>query len=127
MLRLIKELSIVGMGGFMGAILRYLVSGWAQTLSKSGFPFGTLAVNLIGSFVLGFVTGLSRHVIISPEIRMLVGIGMLGAFTTFSTFSYETMMLLREGAFLNAFLNIGVSLLAGLILVYLGYITGRAV
>jgi CrcB protein len=122
-----KELIVVGFGGFVGAICRYAVSGWAQKLSNSHFPFGTLAVNGIGSLIIGFMAGVSQHAVISPEVRLFIGIGLLGAFTTFSTFSYETMMLLRSGSVLEAFLNILVSVSLGLLLVYLGYIAGRAI
>jgi fluoride exporter len=123
----IKELLIVGCGGFFGAICRYLVSGWAQTFFKSPFPFGTLTVNSIGSLLLGFIAGLSQTAIISPQLRMFIAIGLLGAFTTFSTFSYETMMLLRSQSYVEAFLNIAISLILGIILVYIGFIVGQVV
>lgn len=122
-----KELMVVGCGGFVGAILRYVVAGWAQNLSNSHFPFGTLAVNSIGSLVIGVVLGLFQHAAIAPEIRLFVSIGLLGAFTTFSTFSYETMMLLRTGSLMGAFLNVMVSVSVGLAAVYAGYVIGRAI
>lgn len=122
-----KELIIVGFGGFVGAISRYLVSGWVQNLSNSQFPFGTLAVNSIGSLIIGLLAGIFQHAIIPPEIRLFATIGLLGAFTTFSTFSYETMMLVRSGVPWEALLNIIVSLVLGLILVYLGFVLGQAV
>ena len=123
----LKELIAVGCGGFLGAIFRYLVSGWAQTLSKTSFPYGTLAVNLLGSLVLGFIAGLSVKTVLAPNVRLFLSIGVLGAFTTFSTFSYETMMLLRTESFSQAFLNITVSLFFGILLVYCGYIAGQAI
>ena len=122
-----KELIIIGFGGFVGAILRYLVSGWIQNLSNSQFPFGTLTVNSIGCFIIGFLAGIFQHAIISPELRMFITIGFLGAFTTFSTFSYETMMLLKSGVPWEAFINIIVSFTMGLILVYLGYSLGQTI
>ncbi len=94
---MLKQLLFVGFGGFLGAILRFLVSGWVQRMFSSSFPYGTLAVNGLGSLLLGFLMGLSEGNIVSPQVRLLVGIGLLGAFTTFSTFSYETLMLLRGG------------------------------
>jgi CrcB protein len=121
-----KEFIVVGLGGFVGAVCRYAVSGWAQKLTNSHFPFGTLVVNSIGSLVIGFMAGLFQHAVISPEVRLFIGIGLLGAFTTFSTFSFETMMLLRSGSHLEAFLNIAAGLSLGLVLVYLGYVAGRA-
>ena len=122
-----KELIIVGLGGFVGAVSRYLVAGWVQNFSNSHFPFGTLMVNGIGSFMIGLLAGIFQHAIISPQMRLFVFIGLLGAFTTFSTFSYETMMLLRSGVIWEAFLNIIVSLILGLLLVFLGYALGQAV
>lgn len=122
-----KELIVVGLGGCVGAISRYLVAGWVQNLSNSHFPFGTLMVNSIGSFVIGLLAGISQHAVISPQMRLFLFIGLLGAFTTFSTFSYETMMLLRSGVIWEAFLNMIVSLILGLLLVYLGYAVGQAV
>ncbi len=124
---MIKQLLVVGCGGFAGAILRYLVSGWAQGLFKSGFPYGTMTVNAIGSLVLGFLAGVSQNAIVSPTVRMFLGIGLLGAFTTFSTFSYETMMLIRTGSFFEAFLNVAVSIFIGLLLVYAGFVAGQAI
>lgn len=122
-----KELIVVGFGGLVGTISRYLVAGWVQNGSNSHFPFGTLAVNSIGSFVIGLLAGIFQHAIISPEVRLFVFIGLLGAFTTFSTFSYETMMLLRSGVVWEAFLNMIVSFFLGLLLVVLGYTLGQAI
>ena len=95
---------IIGSGGAIGSILRYLVvTGVMALIEKhkgpSGFPFGTLAVNIIGCFVIGFLGGLVeyRHWF-SPETRMFLFVGVLGGFTTFSTFGYEALNLAREGA-----------------------------
>lgn len=122
-----KELLIVGCGGFVGAVLRYLVSGWVQNVMNRPFPYGTLAVNGIGSFIIGILAGVALTGAVSPNVRLFVGIGLLGAFTTFSTFSYETMMLLKSSSYLEAFLNVGVNVIVGLILVYLGYVLGQAI
>lgn len=126
-MKLIRELLIVGTGGFIGAIARYLVSGWVQKALDNPFPFGTLAVNSAGAFILGLLTGIMQNNIVSPEIRMLVGIGILGAFTTFSTFSYETLMLLRSGSVFEGILNVVVSLVLGLLFVYAGFVAGQAI
>jgi len=85
---------LVGLGGALGSIARYLASGWAQAAAKNGlFPYGTLAVNLLGCLVIGFLAQLSesRGVFI-PEARALVFVGILGGFTTFSTFGNETLI-----------------------------------
>jgi len=113
---------IVGLGGFIGSSLRYLVGGWAQQLSKSlDFPYGTLTVNLIGCFVIGFLGELAEaRGIFTSETRLLVFIGMLGGFTTFSSFGNDTLNLARSGQMLNALTNVAVNVLFGLLLVWLG-------
>lgn len=97
----------IGIGGFLGAISRFLVSKWMLLLLGSSFPYGTLTVNAIGSFLLGFLSlyfSKSFSTGELPIIGMLVG--FLGAFTTFSTFSYESILLFQEGNLLKAGLNI---------------------
>ena len=117
-----RILFIVGVGGFFGAISRYLIAGWVQDLSQSvHFPYGTLAVNVIGSFLLGFLVRYAFiHNVFSPEIRLLIFIGFLGAFTTFSTFSNETFNMLADGAMTPALMNITANVLLGLGAVWLG-------
>jgi CrcB protein len=113
---------IVGIGGFIGSALRYLVSGWAQQLSKSlDFPYGTLTVNLIGCFVIGFLGQLAEvRGIFASETRLLVFIGLLGGFTTFSSFGNDTLNLARSGQMFNALTNVAVNVIFGLLLVWLG-------
>ena len=113
---------IVGIGGFIGSALRYLVAGWAQELSQSlDFPYGTLTVNLLGCFVIGFLGQLAEvRGVFTPETRLLVFIGLLGGFTTFSSFGNDSLNLARSGQMLNAFSNIVVNVVFGLLLVWLG-------
>ncbi len=113
---------IVGLGGFIGSALRYLVGGWAQQMSKSlDFPYGTLTVNLIGCFVIGFLGQLAEaRGVFASETRLLVFIGLLGGFTTFSSFGNDTLNLARSGQMLNALTNIAVNVVFGLLLVWLG-------
>ena len=113
---------IVGLGGFIGSALRYLVGGWAQGLSKSlDFPYGTLTVNLIGCFVIGFLGELAEaRGIFASETRLLVFIGLLGGFTTFSSFGNDTVNLARSGQMLNALTNVAVNVIFGMLLVWLG-------
>ena len=113
---------IVGIGGFIGSVLRYLVSGWAQEVSKSlDFPYGTLAVNLIGCFVIGFLGQLAEaRGIFTSETRLMVFIGLLGGFTTFSSFGNDTFNLARSGQMINALTNVAVNVIFGLLLVWLG-------
>jgi len=112
---------LVGMAGFFGAVSRYLVGGWVYRMLPSSFPFGTLAVNIIGSLLLGAVFQLgTERAVLSPEVRVAIGTGFLGAFTTFSSFSLETVNLLKEGSLLLATLNVGGNVLLCLGAVMLG-------
>ncbi len=98
----------IGIGGFFGAISRFLISGWIQKLSGLFFPLGTLGVNVIGSFLIG-IAALYFEQVIAPEYRALFITGFLGALTTFSTFSYETTMLIEQSNYLRAFANIALN------------------
>jgi CrcB protein len=89
---------VVGLGGALGAVARYLATDWMRTVAGGAFPWGTLAVNVIGSFALGFVLIWLQSVAPTAQARQFVAIGFLGSFTTFSTFSYETVTLIRTGA-----------------------------
>jgi fluoride exporter len=113
---------IVGIGGFVGSVLRYLVSGWVQHLSKSlDFPYGTLAVNLIGCLLIGFLGELAEaRGVLTSETRLLVFIGLLGGFTTFSSFGNDTLNLARSGQMANSLANVAVNVVIGLLLVWLG-------
>lgn len=113
---------IVGIGGFIGSALRYLVAGWVQQVSKSlDFPYGTLAVNLLGCFVIGFLAQLAEtRGILASETRLLVFIGLLGGFTTFSSFGNETLNLARDGQMFDALTNVLANVAFGLLLVWLG-------
>ena len=123
------RLSIIGTGGFIGAVLRFVVSSWVQTRSGSiVFPFGTLAVNMIGCLVIGFLTYLvETRSLFSTETRSFVLIGLLGAFTTFSTFGNETMGLIRDSRIDLAALNAGSQVVVGVALVWLGRIIASAI
>jgi fluoride exporter len=112
----------VALGGALGSVSRYLLGTWTQSASKSiDFPYGTLAVNLIGCFVIGFLAQLAEaRGVFTPEARALVFIGILGGFTTFSSFGNDTINLFRDGEMFNAFLNIGANVIFGLALVWLG-------
>lgn len=107
---------LVGIGGFLGAILRYLVSGIASRFAE--FPTGTLVVNVIGSTVLSIFTFSS----VSDSIMYFLNMGLLGSFTTFSTFAYETFKLLEEGESMYFIMNIVLNILLCLMGVAMGYI-----
>ena len=106
----------VGLGGFFGAMLRFLISGWIQKTSGSLFPFGTLGVNVLGSFIIGFLFLYFQHINLSLHQKALLVTGLLGALTTFSTFSWETLLMLQEGywskALVNILLNVSFSMMA---------------
>lgn len=107
-------LALVALGGAAGSILRYLTDRRVQRLRDSPFPFGTLAVNVVGSFILGFLSGWLLHGAAPSSIRALVAVGFCGGLTTFSTFGYETVRLFLEKTRLYAVLNVVVTAVAGL-------------
>jgi CrcB protein len=103
-------------------VSRYLLGTWVQSVSRNiDFPYGTLTVNLIGCFVIGFLSQLAEtHGVFSPQTRAFLFIGILGGFTTFSSFANETYNLFSAGETLNALANIGANVILGLLLVWLG-------
>ena len=111
-----SKVFLVGLGGFIGSVLRYLAGGYVQQLTRSiQFPYGTLAVNVIGCFIIGFLSQLAdARGVFTVESRAFVFVGVLGGFTTFSTFGNETLNFLREGENLSALVNVGAHLLLGL-------------
>ncbi len=120
---------LVGIGGALGSIARYLTSGWVQAVTKSiDFPFGTLAVNLLGCFVIGFLAQLAEaRGAFTSESRVFIFIGVLGGFTTFSSFGNETLNLARAGEIWNALANLGANVVIGLLAVWLGRISAYLV
>jgi len=118
----VTNILLVGLGGFIGSILRYLASGYVQQSTKSiDFPYGTLAVNVIGCFIIGFLAQLAEtRGAFTSESRTFVFVGILGGFTTFSSFGNETLNLARDSQMLNAFANIGANVILGLLAVWLG-------
>jgi len=116
----------IGAGGFLGANLRYLVQQWAAGMWGPDFPYGTTIANVLGSFVIAFFMTLATgQLAISPEIRLLVAVGFLGGFTTFSSFSYETFQLISQSRWWLAALNILVDVGMGLVGVILGVMLAR--
>ncbi|MFQ5515064.1 MAG: fluoride efflux transporter CrcB [Myxococcota bacterium] len=114
---------LVGSGGFAGSLLRYALGGAVhRQLPLATFPYGTLAVNLLGCVLIGALAGLadSRQVL-TPELRTFALIGLLGGFTTFSTFGYETIAMAHDGEHLHAVANVALHLVLGLSLVWLAY------
>jgi CrcB protein len=121
-------LLLIGLGGFAGAISRYLVDGFVTDRTAGAFPLGTLAVNLSGSFVLGLLFAMTTERAILPaDIRGPVMIGFIGAYTTFSTFMLESWLLIENGSYASAVANLGGSVLLGLVAVVAGLTVGRAI
>jgi CrcB protein len=117
---------LVASGGLVGSVGRYWLTGVVQAANGSNFPVGTLAVNILGSFILGLVMTLSlERGLISAEVRILLGTGFCGGFTTMSTFSYESLALLQYGSPGGALLNIALTLALCLAAVWLGSLTAR--
>jgi len=112
----------VALGGAMGSVSRYLLGTWIQSVSHSiDFPYGTLTVNLIGCFVIGLLSQLAEaRGAFTPETRAFVFIGILGGFTTFSSFGNDTINLVRDSEMFNALANIGANVIFGLLLVWSG-------
>lgn len=119
---------IVGLGGFLGAALRFWVGGYVGERMGTRFPYGTFVVNVTGSFLLGLViTVLTENTHWNPNWRYLLPIGFVGAYTTFSTFEFETLRSIQEGQWVVAMLNVVLSVTLGFLGVWLGVITARTV
>ncbi|MDD4645764.1 MAG: fluoride efflux transporter CrcB [Bacteroidales bacterium] len=114
-------------GGAIGTLARYALAGFTHKVYSGTFPMGTLAVNLLGSFIIGFLWGISESKNISPNYRSFVFIGLLGGFTTFSTYALETMNLVRANEIRQAITNVLVTNIAGLVLVFIGFFIARGI
>jgi CrcB protein len=117
---------LIGIGGFLGANTRYLVAVWVAEHLGSVFPYGTLLINVSGSFILGFLGGaIAEGILVHPNWRLFFAIGFLGAYTTFSTFSFENFMLIQERLYLQALVNMLASVCLGLMAILGGMIVAR--
>ncbi len=122
------QLVYIGIFGALGCLSRYLVSGWTYALVGRGLPYGTLAVNIVGSFLLGLVMeGSLRSTLLSAEMRMGITVGFMGGFTTFSTFSYETFRMLEEGSLWQAGANILLNVIICVVFAALGIALARQI
>jgi CrcB protein len=116
-----KLLLLIGSGGFLGTISRYLLSRFVQNHALSSFPFGTMTVNLVGCFLIGLLFGLAdRGNVMNDEVRLFLTVGFCGGFTTFSTFANENIALLRDGNILYFALYTAISVFVGILLTYFG-------
>ena len=119
---------LVGLGSFIGGIARYVFARWVGGIVEGRFPLGTFLINVSGSFVLGFLGALlaDRAVPNANALRLAIGVGFCGGFTTFSTFEFETHALFEDGVWLTALTNMFLSLFAGLLAVRFGIVAARA-
>lgn len=119
----LRPLLFAGLGGFIGSAGRYLIGGWVHGLMPmTSFPIGTLVVNVSGCLAIGLLGGLIEvRQLFGPDLRVFLLIGILGGFTTFSSFAYETLALTRDAEFARALLNIAAQMILGLGAAWLGY------
>ena len=117
-----ERLLWVSLGSAVGGTLRYLLTAWTLRIFGGGFPYGTLAINLVGSLLIGLFLGLGN---LSPTIRVGLTVGLLGGFTTFSAFSFETLRLLQDGSWGAALLYVAASVLGGVGACFLGWTLAR--
>lgn len=115
----------VGIGGFVGAIARYMLGAYVGSRYGVRFPYGTFVINMTGCFLIGLVMALLARTTASAYWRYLVPIGFIGAYTTFSAFEYETLRAIQEGQMLTGLLNIALSVIVGFIAVWAGDALGR--
>ena len=117
-----QQILLVGAGGFLGSVLRYGMYGLVSRLPIAAFPYGTLAANLLGCLAIGLLAGLAEsRQLIGPDMRLFLFVGLLGGFTTYSAFGYETFVMARDGEHLRAAWNVGFHVVLGLTLVWWAY------
>jgi len=125
-MRILTQCLAIGLAGALGALARFAVGNACKFLFETSFPVGTLLINLSGSFILGLFLGLAgERMAVSETTRLAIAVGFVGAYTTFSTFMYETNALLESGQVYKAVANLGLSVVVGLVVVRLGVICAR--
>ena len=117
---------VIGLGGAIGTLLRYIMGGLDYRFSNGVFPISTLVVNVTGSLAIGFLWGIVDRFAIPPNVRLFIFIGVLGGYTTFSTFSLETFNLMRDGEYRIAIINMVFSVVLSVGAVFVGYIASKA-
>jgi fluoride exporter len=124
---MIKNLFLAGTGGFIGSALRFIIQVYGTRLISASWPLATFIINIAGSFLIGVIYTLSeKGNLITPEMRIFLTVGLCGGFTTFSTFSYDNLMLLKDNSIFYFLLNAGGSLFAGILAVYIGIVLTRS-
>ena len=121
-----KSILLIGTGGFAGSVARYFVSRLTLHIDFFGIPVGTLIVNMLGSYIIGLLVGISdKSTLLNADLRLLLMVGLCGGFTTVSTFSSVNLMLMHSGQFLTVLLYTGLSIFLGFTAVYFGYLTSN--
>ena len=122
-----KEILIVGIGGFAGSVSRYLIQNAVATRFITIFPIGTFAINIIGSLLIGIIFGLAdKYQWMTQEWRIFLAIGFCGSFTTFSTFAFDNLQMIKEGNYYQLFWYTSLSFILGVALAWLGFILARS-
>ena len=125
---MLRNILIVGTGGFIGSVMRYLVQVFVEKGLATTFPWGTFVANIAGSFIIGIIFALAeKGNFINSEWRLFLAVGICGGFTIFSSFAYNNLTMLKENSFGQFFWNVGGSLFFGILAVYLGIILVRAI
>ena len=125
---MLRTIFIVGAGGFIGSVMRYLVQLWVERGMSSTFPWGTFVANIAGSFIIGMVFALAQKGnLMNAEWRLFLAVGICGGFTTFSSFAYNNLTMLKDGLYGQFIWNVGGSLVLGLLAVYIGMLAVRAI
>jgi CrcB protein len=125
---MLRTLLIVGSGGFIGSIMRYLVQYFVEEGTASNFPWGTFIANVAGSFIIGVVFALAeKGNLMNSELRLFFAVGICGGFTTFSSFAYNNLTMLKEHSFGQLLWNVGGSLFFGILAVYIGVLVVKAI
>jgi CrcB protein len=125
---MLRTILLVGTGGFIGSVMRYLVQVFVEKGLSSTFPYGTMVANIAGSFMIGIIFALAeKGDLLSAEWRIFLAVGICGGFTTFSSFAFNNFTMIQENSFGQLFWNIGGSLFLGILAVYLGIILVRAI
>lgn len=121
-----NRLLLIGLGGALGTLARYGLTIWSQEKLGTTFPYGTLAINLIGSFLLAAIVQVSLTTdLLSPTVKLALGTGVMGGFTTYSTFSYDTFKFFHEGAWLEGVVNALVTVVGCLLATLLGFVAAQ--
>jgi fluoride exporter len=121
------EYLVISIGGILGANARYLLANWAAQRIGAGFPYGTFIINISGAIVLGIFMAFMQDRVVHANYRLFFATGFCGAYTTFSTLTYESLRLFQDGSFLLGFTNIFGSIVIGMLGVYLGFVLGRII